>query len=871
MLAKFATLARGLRPGWTGAGFLALVSGALTMRLVELSGRTMHYDEAIHLQAAWRLSEGHDYVHSAWMHGPLQIELTAMIFWIFGDTDFTSRLGYVLFGAALVGLPYFLRDHIGRAGALFTGLLLALSPALLYFSRFGRNDIIMVFLVSALLVVMWRFFHEGHSRYLFLASALLAFMLATKETAYMVILIFGGISFLLALPLLVPMVLRRERFSQLTGPAGFLLLLITLTLPQWMAFFSIFQDALGLVLATREGGEGGLVGAPLWAAPNVIIPVFAASWWFHTLAAALPLITMGLWSTRHRVSSLPIRSVRRYAPRIGVPVAVTAATIIVLVSPLGDRAAATIAELSIAGVLAVSALAVLIISRHPWRQSFLLFLVPPFLTVAYLTAFTGFADVDLVVHWILPSAVSLNAGPGEVPLNYLVAGGLLTGGLVASIFLGVIFLGGRWLAMAGIFYVIWVTLYTTFYTNLAGIFSGTWQGVGYWIAQQDVARGNQPWYYYFVQLSVYEFLPVVFGVAGAVYFLKKGNLLGVVIAGWAAVNTLIYTITSEKMPWLLVNVTLPFIFLAGIYLGELFDRVSWRNVVAGGTWAILILTPLAGAGGLYLLITFLDQGKAFGLAHWWFLASIGVVALALAYLTRLATPRQGLAMAGLGFAALLLALSTWASVRAAYTFDDSNVEILVYAQGGADLKDTFNDLNDRVFYQNPQNPQNAAAGASGPDTKVVVDYDVWYPFQWYVRHPHQDGELSFACFKGKSEDGKTDDCKRVSDAPEASARVLTMGHGDRDKRFLDQFQQSEPLQNLLWFPESYRRPDENRQAEGSFWGFRGVPGKEQFSKDLGFFRDSALSRETWSNVLDYWMFRKLERDWYDAKYYSYLP
>ena len=98
-----------------------------------------------------------------------------------------------------------------------------------------------------------------------------------------------------------------------------------------------------------------------------------------------------------------------------------------------------------------------------------------------------------------------------------------------------------------------------------------------------------------------------------------------------------------------------------------------------------------------------------------------------------------------------------------------------------------------------------------------------------------------------------------------------MGHGDRDGEYLAEFEKRGPLKNLLWFPESYRRPDENRQAEGSFLGFRGIPGKEQFTKDLVFFRSSATSRKIWFEALDYWLFRRLEREWYDSKYYSYLP
>src|SRR5919106_45468 len=186
--------------GWLEASFLLLVLAALGMRLWELDGRAMHYDEAIHVHYAWRLANLEEYIHAPWMHGPFQIEFTALIMRLLGDSDFTARLGYVLFGSALVGLPYFLRDHLGRTGALLTGVMLALSPVLLYFSRFGRNDIIMAFWATALLVLMWRYAHEGRKRYLYLASAVLAFMFATKETAYFVALIFGGLAFLLALP-----------------------------------------------------------------------------------------------------------------------------------------------------------------------------------------------------------------------------------------------------------------------------------------------------------------------------------------------------------------------------------------------------------------------------------------------------------------------------------------------------------------------------------------------------------------------------------------------------------------------------------------------------------------------------------------------
>ena len=53
--------------GWLGAGFLALMLVALALRLFELDGRTMHYDEAIHVHYAWKLANGGSFIHSRWL------------------------------------------------------------------------------------------------------------------------------------------------------------------------------------------------------------------------------------------------------------------------------------------------------------------------------------------------------------------------------------------------------------------------------------------------------------------------------------------------------------------------------------------------------------------------------------------------------------------------------------------------------------------------------------------------------------------------------------------------------------------------------------------------------------------------------------
>ncbi|MCH8897596.1 MAG: histidine kinase [Chloroflexi bacterium] len=169
----------------------------------------------------------------------------------------------------------------------------------------------------------------------------------------------------------------------------------------------------------------------------------------------------------------------------------------------------------------------------------------------------------------------------------------------------------------------------------------------------------------------------------------------------------------------------------------------------------------------------------------------------------------------------------------------------------ADVAQTFRDWEGQVF----------DSTKDGDTTQV--DYDLWYPFQWYVRDKSDEGTLRFTCFKEEGEDGWTPSCSPVSETAElgAAALLLTAQHEGKDAKLLETYEKSGPLKNLLWFPESYRRPGENRQGE---------PLLEELAKDLQFFRDAASSRETWRRAIDYILFRDLQREWYSSEYYSYI-
>ena len=86
-------------------------------------------------------------------------------------------------------MPLLLRSRLGQVGALAAAVMLTFSPAMLYFSRFARNDIFMAVFVLGLFAMIWRYMDERKNRYLYLAAAFLALGFTSKETMYLSALI----------------------------------------------------------------------------------------------------------------------------------------------------------------------------------------------------------------------------------------------------------------------------------------------------------------------------------------------------------------------------------------------------------------------------------------------------------------------------------------------------------------------------------------------------------------------------------------------------------------------------------------------------------------------------------------------------------
>ncbi len=171
-------MSRRERLAWIG-----LVVFAAVLRLAALGVRPPHHDEAVHAHFVDVMLSGGGYHYDPTYHGPLLFYVTALVFAILGEGLTTLRLYPALAGIALVALPLLLRRRLGPRAAWWTGLVLALSPSFLYYSRFARNDVPVSLFTAAALVFLLRAV-DGSWRWLPWVGVAAALHLAAKETFY---------------------------------------------------------------------------------------------------------------------------------------------------------------------------------------------------------------------------------------------------------------------------------------------------------------------------------------------------------------------------------------------------------------------------------------------------------------------------------------------------------------------------------------------------------------------------------------------------------------------------------------------------------------------------------------------------------------
>lgn len=170
--------------------FLAPILLAAALRFPGLASRPMHADEAVHADKFGILLEGGGYAYDpSGYHGPTLYYLTLLPTWLQGAgryveiDEVTLRSVPAALGVALVAAHLGARGFLGTAGAAVAALLAALSPAMVFYSRYFIHEIPLVFFSFGALLAACRYLRAPGVAPALLAGACAGLMVATKETA----------------------------------------------------------------------------------------------------------------------------------------------------------------------------------------------------------------------------------------------------------------------------------------------------------------------------------------------------------------------------------------------------------------------------------------------------------------------------------------------------------------------------------------------------------------------------------------------------------------------------------------------------------------------------------------------------------------
>jgi len=143
---------------------IVAVAVAAAFRLPSLENRTMHCDEAVHAAKLQGLLEQGEYAYDPHeYHGPSLNYATLPVAWMSSAEKLTEltevelRLVPAFFGIGLVALVFLLREELGTTATFFSALFMAVSPIMVFYSRYYIQEMLLVFFTFSAIVALWRY------------------------------------------------------------------------------------------------------------------------------------------------------------------------------------------------------------------------------------------------------------------------------------------------------------------------------------------------------------------------------------------------------------------------------------------------------------------------------------------------------------------------------------------------------------------------------------------------------------------------------------------------------------------------------------------------------------------------------------------
>lgn len=601
-----------VRVNWEVALYIVIFAVAFGLRFWDLGSRALHHDESIHAQWSWGLLKG-NYRHDPVFHGPLYYHVQGAVFYLFGASDYTARVSAAIFGMGLTALPLLLRRRLGAVGTLAAVALIALSPTLVYYSRFFREDIYMAFFTMLMVAAMWRYLAGGRDRWLIVLALALAGSMATKEATYLTLAVF-----LLFLDVYLAALLAITTLDARGVNTAWRRALLTVALAPWAWAIAALWPFLGFLRRSFDWEELPRPGDALILLGTMTVPLI-------TVLLRGPLESLGV---------------------------------------VGEKQ---------------------LVCRCYW-------------------------DYD---------AGDVVCRPTHPARDALAMGGLFAITTSATALIGLQWRPKTWALAAGGAALLYLTLMTSLWTNLEGLCSGPWGSLDYWIGQQDVQRGGQPWFYYYMLMPAYEFLPLAIAVGGAWWSIVRGDAFSRFLWFWLAGTWLVLSMAGEKMPWLNTHLALPACILAAWTIARAWR--AWQSPPPARRMIPLLLSVALTALGAMAIIAYIPGGAPYNVAR----AGIALGAVVMICVTAAPFGRRAAgAVAVVAVAGALVLFSIRTMVMAVYERGDVPKDLLIYTQSSPHITDIADQVD-----------MLAAASGKGFALPIAVDStdSFAWPWAWYLR------------------------------------------------------------------------------------------------------------------------------------------
>lgn len=172
--------------------FALLVCAGVMLRWFALDMRPFHHDESLHGMYGKYFFDFPDvnyYKYQALLHGPFLYNLYRIVYNTLGQGDWAARVPINIVGTLLIFAPFVFRTYLSRFAVLSLTAAVALSPTLIYWSRFLREDTL---ILACMIFMLYGATLAGERRKALIFFVALTLQFCIKENAYVLVAILLG-------------------------------------------------------------------------------------------------------------------------------------------------------------------------------------------------------------------------------------------------------------------------------------------------------------------------------------------------------------------------------------------------------------------------------------------------------------------------------------------------------------------------------------------------------------------------------------------------------------------------------------------------------------------------------------------------------